>query len=899
MATSGTQSVGPLTMTTSYSLVCSGAGGTSNTAQVLVTVSTASGTPTAALTANPTSVASGGSSILTWSSANATACMASGGWSGALAASGALSIGPLTSTTLYSLFCSGAAGSSAPAQATVTVAAASTPTASLTANPTTVAGGGSSILTWTSTNATACTASGGWSGLEAASGSVSVAPPTTTTYSLVCTGAGGSSTTAQATVTVSAGPPTPTASLGANPIAVTSGSTSVLSWSSTNATSCTASGGWSGALATSGTNTVGPLSVTTVYDLICSGAGGSSATAQATVSVGAFAVTPKIVELSQSQPLQFMATGTVGGVNWTVDGVAGGNASVGTINSTGLYTAGSAVGAHTIMVSSNTNSALSDTATATVTDLTGVYSYHNDIGRDGANTQEYALTTANVNTSSFGKLFSCAADGAIYAQPLWVANLSVNGAQHNVVFVATQHDSLYAFDADASPCEPLWSVSLIDSAHGGTGGETSVPSGPIGYLVGLGAGDITPETGVAGTPVIDPATNTLYVVSKSVDSTQTNIYQRLHAIDVTSGNEKMGSPTVIAATSPGGGDGGTSDAFDSQQELQRAGLALVNGVIYITWSSHEDNPPFYGWVMGYSYNGTAFTQNSVVNVAPDAGYSGIWMAGSAPAADSSNNLYLITGNGQFDITDSSAPTDDYGDSLLELTSNLNITSYFTPSDQLYDQVHDQDFGAGGVVVVPDLPAGSPIPRLVMGGGKDAAIYILNRDALGGFGDNASVQEVYLGYEIFSTGAFWNNNFYIIGVNAPVTAFALDPTVPQFNPGAVSTDTFGFPGSTPSISATGTSNGILWALDNRASCTGEARSCGPAVLHAHDASNVATELWNSSMVATDAAGNAVKFTVPTVANGKVYIGTRGNNIGGDYGSTTVSGELDAYGLLQPQ
>ncbi len=230
---------------------------------------------------------------------------------------------------------------------------------------------------------------------------------------------------------------------------------------------------------------------------------------------------------------------------------------------------------------------------------------------------EYALTTANVTTTGFGKLFSCTVDGAVYAQPLWAANLRINGAQHNVVFVATGHDSLFAFDADASPCTTLWTVSLIDTAHGGSSGETTVPAGPTGYLVGTGLGDITPEVGVTGTPVIDSSMNVLYVVSKSVNSTQTAFYQRLHAIDLTTGNERTGSPAAIAGTYPGTGDGGAMVTFSPRQQNQRSGLVLVNGALCIAWSAHEDALPYYGWVMSYAYNGTSFIEGNVLNVTLD------------------------------------------------------------------------------------------------------------------------------------------------------------------------------------------------------------------------------------------------------------------------------------------
>jgi hypothetical protein len=605
-------------------------------------------------------------------------------------------------------------------------------------------------------------------------------------------------------------------------------------------------------------------------------------------------VTPKLAALTSSQSQQFSAALAVGdSAVWTVDGVVGGNAAVGTITANGLYAAGSVAGTHAIIATSVAYPSQSGNAAAAVTNLAGVYTYHNDVFRDGVNSQEFALTPTNVNTNSFGKVFSCQVDGAIYAQPLWVGNLPVNGALHNVVFVATAHDSLYAFDADTNPCLPLWTVSLIDAGHGATNGETTVPSGTSGYLVGLGNGDITPEVGVTGTPVIDPDTGTLYVVAKSVDSSKTVFYSRLHAIDVTTGNEKAGSPVAIGGQYPGTGDGGATDTFNVRQQAQRAGLAFINGSVYIAWASYEDANPYYGWITAYRYNGSSFTQTAVLNVAPNGRQSGIWMGGGAPAADSSNNLYVLTGNGQFDITNAAAPNNDYGDSLLQLTSGLTVAQYFTPTDQLSDDQGDHDFGSGGAAVLADLP-NSTVPHVLLAGGKDGNLYVFNRDRLGGLGDGNAVQ-VIPGRGIFTTGAFWNNTYFLAAVHGGMNAYQVDASTSQFTLVGTSVGTYGFPGSSPAVSAAGTSAGIVWGLDSSQYCTNQAQGCGPALLHAYDALNVSSELWNSSMEPADSAGDAVKFAVPTIANGKVYIGTRGNNVGGALGSTTIAGELDVYGL----
>jgi hypothetical protein len=624
-----------------------------------------------------------------------------------------------------------------------------------------------------------------------------------------------------------------------------------------------------------------------------------SISANSTITVS---VLPARAALVVNQTLTVSATtNDTAGVTWSISPAGGSfNPTSSQSGANVTFTAPSTAGVYSVTATSVTNSSSRASFTLGVTDLGGVYTYHDDLARDGANSQEYALTTANVNTSTFGKLFSCTVDGAVYAQPLWIANLTVSGARHNVVFVATQHDSLFALDADANPCVQLWQVSLIDTNHGGTGGETTVPSGVPGYLVGQGYGDITPEVGVTGTPVIDPMTNTLYVVSKSVNTAHTSFYQRLHAIDITTGNEKTGSPVTIGPTFPGTGDGGSTDTFNAQQQNQRPGLALVNGTVYVGWSSHEDTTPWYGWLVGYTYNGSAFTQSAVLNVTPNTGQGGIWMGGGAPAADSAGHLYVLTGNGQFDAGNPSGPTNDYGDSLLQLSGSLGVMGYFTPSDEEDDYTNDGDFGAGGAAVVLNLASG-PLQHLVVGGGKDGALYLLNGDALGGFGDSKALQNFTVqpgSAGTYATGAFWNNTFYIAPRNGNLHAFAFNPGTDQFNATSTSTSSanWGFPGATPSVSASGaSSNGIVWALNNGNYCTNQSPGCGPAVLHAYDATNLGTELWNNTQVSGDAAGNAVKFTVPTVANGRVYVGTRGNNTGGIYGSTTVSGELDVYGL----
>jgi hypothetical protein len=627
-------------------------------------------------------------------------------------------------------------------------------------------------------------------------------------------------------------------------------------------------------------------------------------------------ISPRAAALTLGQSANLsVTTNDPLGVTWSLAPAGGSFAPVQSTGGTSTtFTAPGTAGTYTITATSITNPSLSSSIALGVTALAGVFTYRNDSARDGVNAQEYALTPGSggaggsVGTGTFGKLYSCIADGAVYAQPLWAANLTISGAQHNVVFVASAHDSLFAFDADANPCVQLWSVSLIDSAHGATAGEVTVPSSPPGQLVGVGSSDIAPEVGVIGTPVIDSSSGTLYVVSKSMDPTGTYFYQRLHAIDVTTGNEKANSPILIQGTYPGIGDGTMTTTFSARYENQRSGLAFVNGTVYIAWAAHEDALPYYGWVMGYTYGSTGFTQASVLNVAPNVQRGGIWMGGGAPSADASGHVYVITGNGGFDANSSSAPNNDYGDSLLQLSvatnptapsAGLAVSQYFTPEDQAADESGDSDFGAGGAAVLANVTSGTGTVGVVVGGGKDGSLYILNEASLGGYSltDANAWQKIVTGYHIFSTVSMWNDTIYLGPYKGPLTSYALQTsTIPsQFVQQAQATDpaSWGFPGASPAISAMGTTNGVVWALDNSNYCK---TACGPAVLHAYDATTL-VELWNSSMAAggADAAGNAVKFTVPSIANGKVYVGTRGNNIGGKLGSTTVAGELDVYGL----
>jgi hypothetical protein len=490
-----------------------------------------------------------------------------------------------------------------------------------------------------------------------------------------------------------------------------------------------------------------------------------------------------------------------------------------------------------------------------------VLTFHNDSARTGQNLNETMLTPANVNTNTFGLLFSDAVDGQIYAQPLYMAAVAItNQGTHNVVFVATENDSVYAFDADqntGSNAAPLWQVSFIDPSAG----VTTVPSSAVG------SANITPVIGITSTPVIDPSTLTLYVEAKTmeVSGTVTSYVHRLHALDVGSGAEKFGGPVVIQPEAPGAGLGNNGMGlvlFNGLRHLNRPGLLLANGVVYVAYASHGDITPYHGWVVGF--NAQTLQPQGVFNTTPNGGLGGVWSGGGGPATDDAGNIYFITGNGTFDGTNNN----DYGDSYIKLTpsgTNLNLADYFTAYNQATLADGDTDLGSGGLVVLPDAVGSAAHPHLAVGAGKDGIIHLIDRDNLGQFNssnNNQIVQSLPLPAGCFSTPACFNSTLYSVS-GATLRAFSFSGGLLATTPSSVSSINFPFPGGSPSISANGTSNGIVWMLQNTSS----------AVLHAFAATNLARELYNSQQAGTrDAIGPAVKYAVPTVANGKVYAGT---------------------------
>jgi hypothetical protein len=502
-----------------------------------------------------------------------------------------------------------------------------------------------------------------------------------------------------------------------------------------------------------------------------------------------------------------------------------------------------------------------------------VTTYHNDNARTGQNTQETTLTPANVNSGQFGKLFTITVDGVVYAQPLVLSNVSVGGGTHNVVYVATQHDTIYAFDADTG--KAYWQKSLIPA-----GGSTANSS------TDLGCNDIEREVGVTGTPVIDSTTGTLYAVAKV--KLNGAILQYLHALDVSTGAEKFGGPVNIQASVPGkAGDGdGTMVTFNPRQENQRAGLLLVNGHVVIGWSAHCDQPPWHGWVM--SYGATTLTFEGTYMASPNGTGNGIWMSGGGLAADLSGNVYLATGNGPWDAV-------DRGNSILKLgppsSASLPLVDYFTPFNQSALTGVDDDLSAGGLILLPALSSGKQLLTII---GKAGTIYLADRNNLGKYcpaltpacttSNTNIVQEIPGAFSgLWSAPAYWNGNLYWASGNEntataePLKAFSFNANnsgLISTTPTSVSTKTFTFAGPVPSVSANGSTNGIVWGLDNseyRSTCSG-GTAC--QVLYAYDATNLSSMLYNSGQAANnrDVPGSAVKFTTPTVANGKVYVPT---------------------------
>jgi hypothetical protein len=617
-----------------------------------------------------------------------------------------------------------------------------------------------------------------------------------------------------------------------------------------------------------------------ICSLGCGHSAGAGGTATANFSLSLSASNLTLIAGGAAQPVTLSATalnGFAGTIQVTISGApAGVTASSTTFtltpgsNQTVSFTAGgsASAGSATLQFAGvagqqNHSASLALTvSSATPPPTTGrdVLTYHYDVGRTGLNSQETTLTLANVNSSQFGLLRILPVDGKVDAQPLYLAGLTVNGQQRNVVYVASEHDSVYAFDADSGA--QLWKVSVLGSGETTSGNH--------------GCSQISPEIGITSTPVIDPsagANGTIFVVGMSQDASGA-YHQRLHALDVTTGTELANSPTEIHASYPGtsANSSGGNVVFDPGQYAERVGLLLENGTLYMGWTSHCDQEPYTGWLMGYSES--SLQQTSVLNLTPNGSEGSIWMAGTGLAADAAGNIYFLDANGTFDTTlDANGfPSQaDYGNGFMKISTaggKLAVADYFETDNTVAQSNADQDLGSGGALVLPDLTdASGTVHHLAVGAGKDANIYVVNRDSMGKFNpqnNNALYQEIDGAISgVFSMPAWFNGAVYFGAVSDTLKAFPIVNAKLATAPAFHSAITFPYPGATPAISASGASNGIVWAVEDSS----------PAVLHAFNAASL-QELYNSNQAANsrDHFGNGNKFITPVIVNGKVFVGT---------------------------
>ena len=488
--------------------------------------------------------------------------------------------------------------------------------------------------------------------------------------------------------------------------------------------------------------------------------------------------------------------------------------------------------------------------------------------RTGADLHETILKPSNVNSSDFGKLFSRTVDGDVFAQPLYVPSLAIPGnGKRDVVFAATEHDSVYAFDVNARRDAPLWKTTFVDPEHDITPLSEHDVFCPF----------INPEVGITPTPVIDAANNTMYVLARTRE--HGSFVQKLHALDITNGKEKPGSPVVISATVRGSGDGAVngSVSFDPLKENPRAALLLVGGEVYLTWASSCDIGPYHGWVMAYDAH--TLQQRAVLNLSPDGGDAGIWQSDAGPAADDERNIYVATGNGDFNASNPNGR--DFGDSVLKLRlegQQLIVRDYFTPFNEKRLNSDDADLGSQGPVLLPAQPG--PHPHLLVLAGKEGKLYLLDRDKLGKFhqGSDPDVLDALKVKDAYGAAAYWNGHIFFTDRSDTTRDFAVqrDQLVLKGT-----TTRMPSPAATPIVSADGTKNAILWVVSTKE--WNETHMDRPAVLYAYDANNITHELYNGEQnSARDRADMTVRFAIPTVADGHVFIGARGR--------------LDVYGLL---
>ncbi|MFZ0580015.1 MAG: immunoglobulin domain-containing protein [Candidatus Acidiferrales bacterium] len=674
-------------------------------------------------------------------------------------------------------------------------------------------------------------------------------------------------------LTVNSAATAPTISQQPAAVTVTAGQTATFSVTAAGTAPLTYQWFMNGATAGTNSSTFSISQTTTaqtgaqVYVKISNSAGSiTSNTVSLTVNAAATAPSiskqPASVTVTAGQTATFSVTaaGTAPlTYQWFMNGAtAGTNSSTFSISQTTTAQTGAQI---YVKVTNTAGSATSNTVTLTVnavqTTSVNVLTYHNDVARTGQNLNETTLTTANLNSTNFGKVGNLSVDAGVDAEPLYVSNLAVAGSSHNVVFVVTENDSVYAFDADTFA--QLWQVSVLGA------NETASDN--------RGCGQVSPIIGITSTPVIDPhagAHGEIFLVAMSKDSGG-SYHQRLHALDLTTGAEESGSPISIQAMLPN--INGTT-TFDPKQYKERAALLLLNGVIYTTWASHCDDGPYTGWVIGY--NETTLSPAGVLDVILNGGDGAIWMAGDGPAADSSGNIYFLDANGTFDDTlDGSGFPEhgDYGNAFIKISTtggNLSVADYFTMYNTDQESGADEDLGSGGEILLPDLKDNQGNTwQLGVGAGKDGHIYVVNRNLMGKFNtsnDSAIYQEIDsngLTGGVFSTPAYFNNTVYYAAVNDVLRAFSISNAKLVAPAGSQSSASYPYPGGTPSISANGTTNAIVWVVQNS----------GGGVLRAYDATNLATELYDSNQAPNSRdhfADN--KFITPMIANGKVYIGT---------------------------
>ena len=609
-----------------------------------------------------------------------------------------------------------------------------------------------------------------------------------------------------------------------------------------------------------------------VFSVVISNAAASITSGNATLTVTAAPTAPHITsqpanqtaQAGQSATFSVVATGTAPlGYQWRRNGTAIAGATSATYHTPATGSADNGA-VFSVVVSNALGSITSGNATLTVTAAvqgTDVVTYKNDAARTGQNLNEKTLTPANVNSTTFGKLHFLATDGKVDAQPLYLSALNVGGVTRNVVFTASERDSVYAFDADSGA--QLWKVSLIPP-----GEKVSDP---------VNCDQITPMIGVTATPVINRATGTIYVIAMTVSNDGTTYHHRLHALNVTTGAEVLGGPTEITASFPASSG---SITFDPQQYSERAGMLLLNGTIYTAWTSHCDNKFYTGWLMGYS--ASTLKQTAVLNIAPNSGGVGpsIWMSGGGIAADSAGYLYVITANGAFEQTldaNGFPNMGDFGDSFLKISTAggaLKVTDYFSPWSNYTLSSDDLDLGSGGILLLPDFTdAGGTVRHLAVGAGKDGNIYIVSRDSMGHFSTTSNniwqqltgaLGTLYLnpdtGYGgVWGTPAYYNSTVYYCPIGT-LHAFQITQARLGSTPSSKSTPLFSYPGCSPTVSANGSSNGIVWAHSYT----------HPAVLYAFDAANLGRMLYHSNQTGRDHLGEPIKFVTPTVAGGKVFV-----------------------------